>query len=135
VRPGAPAPSQPPAPQAARTEAPPATAPAVVASSPDPGNLARYRIELLEVAKRYKRYPRIAQDNNWEGQVGLRIAISEIGALAPITVIKSSGRTVLDDEGKSMIRSAYPQVPLPPALRGKAFSFDVYINFRLDDER
>jgi protein TonB len=126
-------PAAPPAP-AAQAEAPP---PAVAAAprAEDPGNLARYRLELLTVAKRYERYPRIARDNGWEGQVGLRIAISEAGALAPIAVIKSSGRTVLDDEGRSMIRSAHPQVPLPPALRGKAFGFDVYINFRLQEER
>jgi TonB family protein len=124
-------PPVPPAP-AAQAEAPP-PAPSEASSAPDPGNLARYRLELLTMAQRYERYPRIARDNGWIGRVGLRIAISEAGALAPITVIKSSGRTVLDDEGRSMIRSAHPQVPLPPALRGKAFSFDVYINFTLEE--
>jgi TonB family protein len=131
----APAPSQPPAPQAARTEAPPATAPAVVASSPDPGSLARFRLELMEIARRYKRYPRIAQDNNWEGRVELRVAFAENGAMSALTVKKSAGRTVLDEEAQSMIRSAQPHAAIPPALRGKAFALEIPVDFSLKDER
>jgi len=51
----------------------------VVSSGPDPGTVARFRLELMEIARRYKRYPRIAQDNNWEGRVELRIAFAESG--------------------------------------------------------
>jgi protein TonB len=131
----APAPSQPPAPQAARTEAPSTTAPAAVASGPDPGSLARFRLELMEIARRYKRYPRIAQDNNWEGRVELRVAFAENGALSALTVKKSAGRTVLDDEAQSMIRSAQPHAPIPPALRGKAFALEIPVDFSLKDER
>jgi protein TonB len=118
----------PTAPPVARVEAPP-----VVAAGPDPGSLARFRLELMEVAKRYKRYPRIAQDNNWEGRVELRVSFSESGAIAAFTVTKSSGRAVLDEEAQSMVRSAHPQVPVPPALRGKAFALEVPVVFSLKD--
>jgi periplasmic protein TonB len=130
-----PAPPQPAAPQAARTETPPASAPAAVASSPDPGSLARFRLELMEIARRYKRYPRIAQDNNWEGRVELRVAFAENGAMSALTVKKSAGRSVLDEEAQSMIRSAQPHAAIPPALRGKAFALEIPVDFSLKDER
>jgi protein TonB len=125
-----PAPAASPAPPAARVEPPPA-----VAAGPDPGSLARFRLELMEVARRYKRYPRIAQDNNWEGRVELRVAFGESGAMSSLTVRKSAGRTVLDDEAQAMIRSALPQVAMPPALRGKAFALDLAVDFSLKEER
>jgi protein TonB len=120
----------PSAPQAARTEPAPAAA-----SGPDPGSVARFRLELMEIARRYKRYPRIAQDNNWEGRVELRIAFAESGAMSSLAVRKSAGHTVLDEEAQAMIRSALPHVVLPPSLRGKAFTLDIPVDFSLKDER
>jgi protein TonB len=105
------------------------------ASGPDPGTLARYRLELMKVAPRYKRYPRIAQDNNWEGRVELRIAIGGDGAISSFTVKKSTGRTVLDDEAQAMLRTAHANVAVPPALRGAAFNLDIAVDFFLKDER
>jgi protein TonB len=118
------------APSAARFEAAPAAA-----SGPDPGTIARFRLELMDIARRYKRYPRIAQDNNWEGRVELRIAFAESGAISSMTVKKGSGRAVLDEEAQSMIRSAQPQATLPPALRGKAFVLEIPVDFFLKEER
>jgi protein TonB len=126
----APAPVAPAAapPPAARAEAPPAAA-----AGPDPGSLARFRLELMEVARRYKRYPRIAQDNNWEGRVELRVAFAENGSLGALTVRKSAGRAVLDEEAQAMIRSAQPHVAVPPSLRGRAFTLEIPVDFSLKD--
>lgn len=110
-------------------------APAPAASGPDPGAVARFRLELMEIARRYKRYPRIAQDNNWEGRVELRIAFAESGAISAFTVKKGTGRTVLDEEAQAMIRSALPQATLPPGLRGKAFTLEIPVDFSLKEER
>lgn len=117
--------------------APPAPAPASapVASGPDPGSVARFRLELMEIARRYKRYPRIAQDNNWEGRVELRIAFAENGAMSSLTVKKGAGRTVLDDAAQAMLRSAQAQAAIPPALRGKAFVLEIPVDYFLKDER
>jgi protein TonB len=123
----------PPSPQAssASSDAAPGSAPGPAASAPDPGSVARYRLELMEIAPRYKRYPRIAQDNNWEGRAELRIAIAESGSIASLTVKKGTGRVALDDAAQSMIRSAQAQTVIPPALRGKAFALDVAVDFVL----
>jgi TonB family protein len=45
-------------------------------------------------------YPRIAQDNNWEGRVELRIAFAENGSISSLTV-KGAGRAALDDAAQA----------------------------------
>jgi protein TonB len=114
---------------AARLEAQPAS------SGLDAGTVARFRLELMDVARRYKRYPRIAQDNNWEGRVELRIVIGEDGAISTLTVKKGAGRAVLDDEAQAMIRTAKSKVTIPPALRGKSFVLEIPVDFFLKEER
>jgi protein TonB len=132
-------PPAPPAPAAMATaqqvpvaRAEPAPGPA--ASGPDAGSIARFRLELIEIAKRYKRYPRIARDNNWEGRVNLRVAFGESGAITSQSVTKSSGRAVLDDEAKAMFRSAQPHVAIPPSLRGKAFVLEFEVEFVMRED-
>jgi protein TonB len=127
VAPAAP-PRAAPAPAAARVEPAPAAA-----AGPDPESVARFRLALMDLARRYKRYPRIAQDNNWEGRVELRITYAESGALRSMTVKKSAGRAVLDDEAQAMIRSAQAQATLPPALLGRAFTLEIPVEFSLKD--
>jgi len=119
---------------AARAEPAPAAQPGAAAGGPDPGTVARYRLELMDLARRYKKYPRIAQDNNWEGRVELRIAIGETGAMSSLTVKRSAGHAVLDDEAQAMIRTASSKAAIPPALRGKAFALEIPVDFFLKDE-
>jgi protein TonB len=133
-------PAAPPAPAAqaplARADAAPgAESVLTAASGPDPGSVARFRLELMEIARRYKRYPRVAQDNNWEGRVELRIAFAENGSIASLMVKKGSGRPALDDAAQAMIRSAQAQAAIPPALRGKAFVLEIPVDYSLKDER
>ena len=128
-------PAVPAAPAAvARAEPRPASQPTAAASGPDPGSVARYRLELMDIARRYKKYPRIALDNNWEGRVELRIAIGEDGALSSLGVKKGAGRAVLDDAAQAMLRSAKAQATIPPALRGKAFELEIAVDFFLKNE-
>ena len=117
---------------AAGPPGPPTAAPA--ASGLDPGAIGRFRLELMDVARRYKRYPRMAQDNNWEGRVEMRVAIGADGAIHSLTVKKSAGRAVLDDEAQAMIRTAKSKIALPPALRGTAFNLDIAVDFYLKED-
>jgi len=111
------------APAAATEGAPPASA------SADPGSLERYRLELKLVAAKYKRYPRMATDNNWKGVVALRVVVGPSGQLASLTVMKTSGHEVLDRQAQEMFRSAAADVPVPPVLRGKQFAVDVAVDY------
>jgi hypothetical protein len=75
----------------------------------DVSELGHYRRELTRAAARFKRYPRVAIDNNWEGEVVLVLAIGADGRIASLRVRRGSGYEVLDR--KKGIRCA----PLPMA--------------------
>jgi TonB family protein len=138
-----PAPAAPAAPPAAATSQPAAPAAAArieTAPSPpaaeaiDAGSLAQYRLQLISAARKYKRYPRVAMDNNWEGEVLVRMVIGANGSIAAVSVKTSSGYEVLDSQALDMFRKAKPQVEIPPALRGKEFSFEVRAIYNLKDQ-
>jgi protein TonB len=131
--PAAAAPPAPPA--AAATSAPSVVAIAPPASpAPEPAALlARFRQDLLAAAVRYKRYPRVAMDNGWTGDVVLRVDVDPSGAVTAIRVERSSGHEILDGQALEMFRRAAPDVVVPAALRGKAFSVDVRAIYNLRD--
>lgn len=137
VEPAPPAPEPAPAPAA-----PPLvpSAPGPVASAPpappapDLSTLiAQYRSQFIGAAVRYKRYPLAARDNGWEGDVVVHLEVSASGELGELKVKKSSGYKALDEQALEMFRLASPQVPLPAALRGRAFGFDVRAVYSLKD--
>ncbi|HUJ87321.1 MAG TPA: energy transducer TonB [Burkholderiales bacterium] len=104
------------------------------APRPDAARLAaQYRAALMAEAARYKRYPRFARDNGWEGRVGVRMAIGADGAIASLGVAHGSGYAILDRQALDMVRSAQPQTAIPEGLRGRAFSVDIPVLFSLRD--
>lgn len=100
----------------------------------DPATLDQYRIAIISAAKRYKRYPRLALDNNWEGRADVRITIGPDGNIVSLGIRSRSGYEVLDQQALEMIRKAKPLTPIPPGLRGKAFTVDVPVVFSLKEE-
>lgn len=128
-----PAPAAPAAPSApvARTD-PQAAAPA--APSADAGTLETYRMDLMRMARNYKRYPRVALDNNWEGRVVVRMAIGANGMIASISVLTSAGHEVLDKQALDMIQKAKPRVQIPAALRGREFVIEIPVIYNLKDQ-
>jgi protein TonB len=95
----------------------------------DARSVAEYRLQLIGAAPRYKRYPRVARENNWEGLVALRMAFSASGRVASLSVTKTSGYDVLDQQAMEMFKSAAAAVPVPPLLRGKEFAFDLAVTY------
>jgi protein TonB len=124
---------------AARTDAQPlaaarpAGAAALRIEPPDPKSVAQYRGAVSAAARRYKVYPRVAMDNNWEGRVEVRMVIGAGGSIASIRVTSSAGYEVLDAQALDMIRRAAPEAPLPETLRGREFAVDVQVIFSLQD--
>ena len=92
-------------------------------------SIPQYRAQFIVAAARYKREP----PPGLEGDVVLRLEISTTGELAEVTVKRSSGQATLDEQALEMFRLAAPQVPPPPALRGRAFGFDVRAVYSLKD--
>jgi len=130
----APAPAPAPAPVppvAAAKPQPPATVPA----APDVASLiAQYRAALLAEAGRHKRYPLVALDNGWEGEVVVRMAIAADGSVAALDVKSSSGHAALDRQALEMFRKAGAQAPVPEALRGQQFSLELRAVYNLKDQ-
>lgn len=97
--------------------------PALASSAPtvDADVLARYRLQVIGAARRYKRYPRAAMDNQWEGAAVVTMVIGANGRIREMTISHSSGHEVLDRQAIDMFRKAKPLVPIPAALRGREF--------------
>ncbi len=134
--PAPPVPAEPLTPAApgpvARIEARP---PVAVPAGPDPGVLDRYRLQLLTAAARFKRYPRAAIDNNWEGEVVVRMTIGADGKIAALGIKTSSGYEMLDRQALEMFRISKPAVLLPPELAGKEFELELRAIYSLKDQR
>jgi protein TonB len=125
------APSAPPI--VARADPAPAPAsPSVEAM--DTGSLAQYRLLLISMARKYKRYPRVAMDNNWEGDVVVRMVIGANGMISALSIKTSSGHEVLDQQALEMFRKAKPLVQIPAALRGKEFTIELRAIYNLKDQ-
>lgn len=148
----------PPAPPEVKAEAPapqveaPSAAPAPVAApapitaagpqpaspgqqaAPIPESLSRdqYRVQLIDEARRHKRYPPLARENNWQGDVRVGVAIAADGRPS-VTLKGSSGYEVLDRQALEMFRLAARAVPVPPALRGKEFALEVRAVYGLEE--
>jgi protein TonB len=108
----------------------------VPASSPtaEAGSIAQYRLQLISVARKYKRYPRVAMDNNWEGDVVVRMAIGANGMIAALSIKSSSGHEVLDRQALEMFKHAQAQVHIPAPLRGKEFSLELRAIYNFKDQ-
>ena len=128
----APAPAPAPVPPVAAAK--PQPAPAVPAVPGTASLIARYRAALLAEASRHKRYPLVALDNGWEGEVVVRMAIAADGSLAALSVKSSSGHAALDRQAVEMFRKARAEVPVPDPLRGRQFSLELRAVFNLKDQ-
>jgi TonB family protein len=128
----APAPQPAPAPVAA-VESQPAPQPAPPPSQP-PESLSRdqYRLQLIDEARRHKRYPPLARENNWQGDVRVDLVIAANGR-PTVTLKGSSGYEVLDRQALEMFAVAARSVPLPPGLRGKEFTLELRAVYGLED--
>lgn len=123
-----------PAPVPPMTAAMPQPAPAAPAVPDTASLIAQYRAALLAEASRHKRYPLVALDNGWEGEVVVRMAIAADGSIAGLKVKSSSGHAALDRQALEMFRKARAEVPAPEALRGKQFSLELRAVYHLKDQ-
>lgn len=127
------APSGPPAatPRSGTGAAPPPSA--ANAALVDEDLVTRYRSQLIGAARRYKRYPRAAMDNQWEGAAEVAMVIGADGRILEMTISRSSGHEVLDRQAIDMFRKAKPLVPIPAALRGRSFRITLKAIYSLRD--
>lgn len=118
-------PPAPPQPVALKKEA---SVPAV-----EPRLLLIYGQSISREIKRYQKYPPLAQRRGWEGTAEVHLQIAADGKVTSITLGKSSGRSVLDEEALDMVRRASPLPQAPQNLRGRELTVTVPIVFKLQE--
>ena len=119
-------------PQPAPSVAPQAAPAAPPTDVPEYISRDQYRVQLIDEARRHKRYPALARENNWQGDVKVAVAIAPNGR-PTVTLRGSSGYDVLDRQALEMFTRAARAVPIPPALRGKEINLEVRAVYGLED--
>ncbi len=97
-------------------------------------DLRQYRVALAIAARRFKRYPLVARERGWEGRVEVAVNVSAWQPNPRLSLIRSSGRALLDEQALSMIEQAAAATTLPESLRGRDFRVLLPIEFTLTDE-
>lgn len=131
-----------PAPIVAATKVPmierPSVAPAAAAiadpvfdAAIDADGLRSYRIALALAARRFREYPAQAVERGESGTVALRVALPGEAGAGRVELLRSSGSAALDGEAQAMMTKALYATLLPESLRGRAFSFEMPVEFSL----
>jgi len=81
---------------------------------------------------KYKKYPRIAMRRNWQGLVLVRMVMLDNGNIQSLSIEKSSGYEVLDNEAMKMIERAKPLPKPPDILAGDEVNIYVPVSFALN---
>jgi protein TonB len=136
----------PPVPQREAEPAPPLRQPAPAVSAPpaaaqqssaaqstasSASARATWQAQLLAWLEKYKRYPRVAQEQRQQGVVSLRFAIDRQGKVLSSQINKSSGFELLDDEVLALVQRAQPVPPPPPEISGNRIELQVPVAFTL----
>jgi TonB family protein len=95
--------------------------------------LREYRLNLSREARRYKRYPALARQRGLEGVVVIVVSTSAGYPVPQLSLSRSSGQDVLDQQAMEMLSLAVRAANMPDSLRGKDFAIDLPIHFSLDD--
>jgi len=119
-----------PAPQASTglaSPAPPPPALPAAAAAVDSG----WRTALGSWLAAHKRYPERARLRGDEGTVGIRFTVDAAGRVLEVTVVHSSGSTLLDDAVREML-AGQRVPPFPPSMTPAQRVVPVNIRFQLE---
>ena len=112
----------------------PLTAGRETRDGPNADDLRQYRLSLAAAARRFKRYPALARERGWEGRVELAIGFRGALPVPEVTLLRSSGRKLLDEQALATMQQAVQAVALPDSLRGRNFHETLAMQFSLEDE-
>lgn len=131
-----------PAQLAPERSAPPHVAAAPVPSGPLAGHegvnaddLRQYRLALAIAARRFKRYPPLARERGWEGRVEVAVSVRAWLPAPQLSLLRSSGHAVLDEQAVWIIEQASAATALPDGLRSRDFRIVLPLEFTIEDDR
>ncbi len=122
----APAPATAAAPRSDAPQARATAAPSAGSAASRSAALADWNSRVRARFAGQKRYPPGAP----EGTPGIHFVVGSGGQLVSVSLTRSSGSSVLDNEALAMARRASPFPPPPPGLNGGSFSVAVRLNRR-----
>ena len=108
-------------------------APEAEQSGVDADALRQYRMALAIAARAHKAYPAQARDNAQEGTVDVLVVVHRGMVVPEVSLSRSSGYRLLDEQAVLMMTRAAAVAGLSPALREAAFSLVMPIRFGLDE--
>lgn len=91
-----------------------------------------YTNQLTRAIAKQKKYPKIAQMRQWQGEVLLNIVIDPQGNLVKADILEESRYKILNNEAIDMVKRASPFPQPPEELRLKNFTVLVPISFKLE---
>ena len=98
-------------------------------------DVRQYRTALAINARRYKRYPALAREQGWEGNVEIAIDFRKAVPNPEVSLVRSSGKAVLDDQALEMIRQAARVTEMPSRLADNEFRVVLPVEFSLEEMR
>jgi protein TonB len=132
----APDPPQPPKRETSRpapkkmTPVPTVPQPVPARPSADATTVAQYRQLLITSAVRHNHPASISPES--EGEVLVRLDVAAGGRVIDVSVKRSSGHGLLDEQALAMFRQAAAEVAVPPALYGQEFAIEVRAVYALE---
>lgn len=91
--------------------------------------MANWRGQVLAHLAGFKQYPSAARERNVVGRPVVAFSLSPSGAVVSLSLVSSSGASILDDAALSMVRRAAPFPPMPAG--GARASFTTAINYNM----
>ncbi len=99
---------------------------------PDQNELRRGYIRGVSAAvAKQRRYPKLAAQRGWQGEVTLRVVVDGAGQLVEVSVQQGSGYDALDREAMEMVRRAAP-FPLATGMKKEDLTITLPVQFRLE---
>jgi periplasmic protein TonB len=111
----------------------------VVAAAPEQGQInisnsnaiPTWKLQVVGLLERHKRYPEAAQERNQHGTVELAFSLNRQGRVITSRIAKSSGSAALDEATLDLVRRAQPFPPPPPEMGAEVnLTVPIRYNFR-----
>jgi len=94
-----------------------------------------YRMSLATAARRFKRYPPLARERGWEGTADVALNVSSRVMVPEVVLVRSSGRSILDEQALEMVAQAARVTSLPNGLKGRDFRVVLPVQFSLESDQ
>ncbi len=105
-----------------------------IASIPEPPSdfiWNTYGRDIQQQAKKYAIYPSIARQRGLQGTTEVIFHIGADSRLKSLSIHRSSGYGLLDDQALEMVRKSLNDIPVPRILNGRTFQVVIPVEFKL----